>query len=109
MEKYGGPVWHVSVAPRVTGLGEVACARRARHVLDGLGDPAAGEWSEWTGAAYHLRRRLTVDEAVRVGPVRDIRGTPEARRRARALGRYLDVIPAAVVAAELGDRPGPVR
>ena len=83
------------------GLGEVACARRAVAVLDGLGDPAAGEWTEWSGLALHLRRRLAADEAARVGPVRDIRGTPEAQRRVRALGRYLDAIPPAVVAAEL--------
>lgn len=54
--------------------------------------------------AYHVRRRLSVVEATRVGPVRDIRGTPEAQRRARALGRHLDVIPPAVVAAEVGPR-----
>ena len=82
------------------GLGEVACARRALQVLDGLGDPAAGQWCEWSGV-FHLRRRLAADEAARVGPVRDIRGTPEAQRRVRALGRYLDAIPPAVVAAEL--------
>ena len=85
------------------GLGEVACGRRAREVLDGLGDPAAGEWPEWSGLAYHLRRRLSVPEAARVGPVVDIRGTPEAWRRARALGRYLAVVPAEVRRVELGD------
>ena len=100
---YGGPVWHASVAPRVTGLGEVMCGNRAVRVLDGLGDPGAGEWREWSGVAFHLRRRLSVAEAAEVGPARDIRGTSEAWRRAQALGRHLAVIPAAVVAAELGN------
>ena len=82
--------------------GEVMCARRAVAVLDGLGDPGAGEWREWSGLAFHLRRRLSAGEAAQVGPVRDIRGTPEAQRRARALGRHLAAIPDAMVRAELG-------
>lgn len=82
--------------------GEVICARRAVRALAGLGDPDAGQWREWSGFAFHLRRRLSVAEAAEVGEVLDIRGTPEAARRARALGRHLDAVPVRVQRAELG-------
>jgi hypothetical protein len=58
----------------------------AYAALEGVGDPALGEWTEKAGA-FHLRRRLTAREAYRVGPVRDIRGTEEERRRFAVLLR----------------------
>lgn len=73
--------------------------------LRGVGDPAAGEWREWTGRAFHLRRRLTVREAAEVGPVVDVRGTAEAHRRAQRLGDLLQLAPAEVLTDELGVRP----
>jgi len=45
---------------------------------------------------------LSVREQENVGPARDIRGTEEARRRARSLGRLLDLVPASILAQELG-------
>lgn len=53
-------------------------------MLEGVGSPDLGEWSEWTGVAFHLRRRLTPDEQARVGDAVDLRGTAEARRRVLA-------------------------
>jgi hypothetical protein len=97
-----GPVWHVSVAPRRAFYGETLCAKRAEKALFGLGDASLGEWREWTGFAFHLRRRLNTAEAARVGPVRDIRGTTEARTRAAALGKLLRMAPPEVLADELG-------
>jgi hypothetical protein len=91
------------VAPRGRYVGSTLCARRAAELLAGLGDAQLGEWREWTGAAYHLRRRLTAAEAVDVGPVRDVRRTPEARRRALALGATLRAVPAVVYREEVGD------
>lgn len=73
--------------------------------LVGVGDPARGEWFEWTGRAFHVRRRLGAREDLRVGPVVDVRGTDEARRRAAALGDLIRVAPAEVLAEELGHRP----
>lgn len=60
-------------------------ATLAAEVLEGIGDAAAGEWIEPTNRAYHVRRRLTVDEARRVPDVCDIRGTLEAAARVSAL------------------------
>jgi hypothetical protein len=94
-QNYGGPVWHASAAmdPRyafyeVVDREGILCAT-AGAALAGVGDPAAGEWREWTGRAYHLRRRLTADEAALVGPVVDVRGTPEGDRRLGLIAPYV--------------------
>jgi hypothetical protein len=44
--------------------------------LKGVGDPGR-QWAEWTGRAYHLRRRLTPEEEKATGPAVDCRGTGE--------------------------------
>ena len=75
------------------------------QALDGLGDATTGEWREWTGNAYHIRRRLSEAEQAEVGPVADVRRTPEARRRAAALGGLLRVAPPEVLLDELGVIP----
>lgn len=80
----GGPVWHSSVAGAPKHVAAVLAAR----VLDGVGSRIAGEWHEWTGKAYHIRRRLTQEEMNVTGPVVDIRGTPEAVMRL-ALVRHI--------------------
>lgn len=81
----GGPVWHCSVATPGIPIPSLLEAE-ARRQLSGVGDPSLGEWREWTGRALHIRRRLSDREAVRAGPVLDIRHTEEARRRAARLG-----------------------
>lgn len=59
-------------------------ARKAAEELAGVGDPDAGEWAHHTPGGYtHLRRRLNPVEALAVGPVVDVRGTPEAAERLR--------------------------
>jgi hypothetical protein len=80
----GGPVWHASAAPAPGGFAptaETRCRRAALAALDGVGDAELGEWHQWSGAAYHVRRRLSVEEQRSVGDVVDVRGTPEAARR----------------------------
>lgn len=100
-------MWHVSTAPLGPPLSRALLEKQAYQLLAGHGDPALGEWSDWTGRAFHLRRRLTPAEAAPVGPVRDIRGTPEARRRASGLGRRLALVPAETWAAEVGTASHP--
>ena len=85
----GGPVWHASAAP----FGGIPVKDILRTVafgaLRGVGDPVLGEWEEWTGRAYHIRRRLTRHEQQSVGNVVDIRGTAEATLRLAAVRHLL--------------------
>jgi hypothetical protein len=57
----------------------------AERALEGVGDPALGEWRErGHNGVVHIRRRLTDAErrASRgAQEVRDIRGTPEESQR----------------------------
>ena len=71
----------------------------AERALDGVGDRALGEWIEATDLAFHLRRRLTVDEAWQTGPVVDVRGTPDGQRRCERMRR---LVPAEYLIAECG-------
>lgn len=95
-------MWHASVRPRNPFYGATLCRQRAETALSGLGDPMLGEWHEWSGTTFHIRRRLTATEQERVGPALDIRRTPEARRRARQLGDRLAIVPESVLADEVG-------
>lgn len=78
------------------------CEQRAALVLAGLGDATLGEWREWTGLGFHIRRRLSIIEQDHVGPAIDIRRTPEAKRRALRLGDRLAYVPPDVLADEVG-------
>lgn len=95
----GGPVWHASVATRRHPDPAVLEAEALRQ-LQGVGDPGLGEWREWTGRAFHIRRRLTAREQNEVGPVVDIRRTAEAVRRGAALGDLLRYVSPQVLADE---------
>lgn len=77
-------MWHASVSP----IGGVPTSRNTAQLFDlataalrDVGDATAGEWREVGDKAVHLRRRLTEAEAAPIGPVRDLRGSPEARGR----------------------------
>ena len=88
-ENFGGPVWHVSVQDQIGGLPATTVRGVAYDLLDGYGDAAAGEWTQMPGRIFHLRRRLSPSEASLVGPVVDVRGTPEAARRIAAVRRWV--------------------
>jgi hypothetical protein len=62
-------------------MGKWALYELAHAALDGVGNRSLGQWEEWSGYAYHIRRRLSYNEAILVGPVIDVRGTPEAEER----------------------------
>jgi len=97
----GGPVWHASVSVRGIVILVVLEVEAVRQ-LTGVGDPTLGEWREWTGRAFHIRRRLSARETQRVGPVVDIRRTPEAVRRAARLGDMIRFAPMEVINEEIG-------
>lgn len=48
-----------------------------------------GEWQEWSGTAYHIKRRLSRKEQQSVGQPKDIRGTQEQDTRQLAVRKYL--------------------
>lgn len=79
-------MWHVSTA----GADKAVLSMAAQTQLLGYGDPSLGQWTEWTGYAYHLRRRLSLAEQQQVGVAVDVRGTPEAEAR---VVRLLAAIP----------------
>lgn len=87
----------------MTFYGRANCEARAEAALAGLGDPPLGEWRDWSGSAFHLRRRLTPGEQSYVGEVRDVRGTPEARTRVGALpARIRGLLPREIIRDEVG-------
>lgn len=59
------------------------------EALSGVGDADQGEWEEWSGFAYHIKRRLSAEEQAQVGDACDIRGTAEAVTRHAAVKLYL--------------------
>ena len=95
----GGPVWHSSVAGSIL---KAALEREAERQLFGVGDASLGEWREWTGKAFHIRRRLSEREQRAVGPVEDIRRSDEARMRAGRVADRLRLAPPEVLEDELG-------
>lgn len=82
-------MWHASIAPRGIVLAEGTLHRYALAALVGVGDARLGEFEEYSGRAFHLRRRLSSEEQLLVGEVVDVRGTPEAERRLRPVRHLL--------------------
>jgi hypothetical protein len=60
--------------------------------LQGVGDASLGEWHEFTGKAYHIRRRLDKGEELIIGSPVDLRQTDEATRRLRAMQPFANRI-----------------
>jgi len=77
----GGLVWHASAAHG----SKFRCHKVAKNSIGGVGDAELGEWHEWSGFAYHVRRRLKPEEELLIGPAIDIRGTHEATNRWNAI------------------------
>lgn len=85
MEELGGPVWHASVQAPTREM----ALERIEHELRDVGDASLGEWLEdgTRPTLVHLKRRISAPEAEIVGGIRDLRGTPELKRRMRELLR----------------------
>jgi hypothetical protein len=94
-------VWHVSVGALPT---EADRLLMAVSVLRGCGDRDLGEWHQAGGRIYHLQRRVSAAEAAIVGPVADIRGTPDAADRLREVRKHGRPIASADLEPE-GGRP----
>ena len=75
----------------------------AARKLDGVGNRKQ-QWEQWTGTAFHIRRRLNGGEQKRTGEAIDMRGTPEASVRALRMGVHLQRIPPDMLAEEIGGR-----
>lgn len=102
-------MWHCSATPLpVHGRPRKAHERDLRRIvlrhLAGVGDRSA-EWVDWKGVVYHLRRRLTPDEARSVGAVLDLRGTAEGWARYNRLRPYLIPVAAELAREEMGPEP----
>jgi len=74
-----------------------------RH-LAAVGD-RGHEWHEWTGHAYHVRRRLTAAEQLLVGDAVDLRGTAEGRLRFERLREQLPALAVRMAEQELSEAP----
>jgi hypothetical protein len=75
--------------PLVEGLSMEFLREKARAALNGVGDASLGEWETVLWGALTLRRRLTAREQRSVSGLRDLRGTPEAKRRWKVVERYI--------------------
>lgn len=95
-------MWHASISPLHGVMPERELRRLAKKVVAGVGDARAGEWWERGGRVVHVRRRLSETEQGKVGPVIDVRGTPEAFERALRLGGRLRHVPPEILAEEIG-------
>lgn len=82
-------MWHASIAPQGIVLAEATLRRYAFAALTDVGNAALGEYEEYSGRAFHLRRRLSLAERALVGEVVDVRGTPEGERRLRPVRHLL--------------------
>jgi hypothetical protein len=75
--------------------------RAAIEQLVGVGDESLGEWEEFTGKAFHLRRRLSTSEELLTGPAIDVRGTDEALSRAAIVMKQCPFVPKEMIYEEI--------
>lgn len=68
--------------------------------LNDVGDPSQ-QWEEWSGYAYHVRRRLTTEEQEQVGEALDCRGTGEWAKRYYAISHKLPTVALALAQQEM--------
>lgn len=97
-------MWHASAAPLPQfnhKIGKHRLKAIALKALASVGDASLGEWYEWTGRAYHIRRRLTQDEQSHVGDAVDVRGTSESLRRIERVKSVAPYVPLELLAEEM--------
>lgn len=69
--------------------------------LAGVGDKSR-QWEEWTGRAYHVRRRLRAGEQQAVGDAIDCRGSEEGSKRLASARPFIPLMALALAMEELG-------
>lgn len=74
----------------------------AREILEGFGDNVLGEWTESRPIAFHLRRRLSMDEQQRVGEAIDCRNTDEGLQRLKKVETHIPPQAMQLALEELG-------
>lgn len=82
-------------------LGSKILRQYALDALRDVGDETSGQWEEYTGKAFHIRRRLTLEEQSSIGEAIDIRGTREAMNRINAVRIVVPFLPEEMVMAEM--------
>jgi len=80
-------------------------AELCREILQGFGDVSLGEWIEDRPIAFHIRRRLAVDEAKDIGEPIDFRGTEEGPKRLKEIAAFLPVYAIEMANDELKGAP----
>lgn len=97
-------MWHASVANRGgKNFGKKDLRRFAIGCLAGVGSLLDGrQFEEWTGYAYHVRRRLTHEEQQQIGDALDCRGTDEGRRRFQAVQLTIPAVAVEMAYMEIG-------
>ena len=80
-------MWHASVMMK---YGDRMHA--AMRALEGVGDPALGEWVE-THSAVHIKRRLSMQEQITSGlQMIDMRGTEQGKERIMKIAQVVPQI-----------------
>lgn len=82
-------------------LGSKILRQYALDALRDVGDEVSGQWEEYTGKTFHIRRRLTLEEQSSIGEAIDIRGTREAMNRINAVCIVVPFLPEEMVMAEM--------
>ena len=82
-------MWHASAARLDRRPHEQHLRPYALAALAAVGDSALGEWRDWTGYAYHIRRRLSPTEQESIGEAIDLRGKLEGQDRFFAIKHLL--------------------
>jgi hypothetical protein len=95
-------VWHASVSVAREVPWKFA-RKLALKALAGVGAAELGQWEERGRVAYHIRRRLSPEEAAIVGEVCDLRGTLEATARFERIKKELPFPALAMAYEELSD------
>lgn len=100
-------MWHASAGIMGRKLRSREFLRTAAlKALEGVGDAGLGQWEDYTGRVFHLRRRLSLSEELITGPPVDVRGTEEAERRVAMVRKQCPHVPESWIETERKSHEG---